>query len=307
MLRRLLFTATVLLCLLFFIRTVDSYVRSNFGLLRLLNLAQKPNASYTHSLDRLKTLFEKAITLYPNNRGARHGLGFVRWYAGSDAQALDEWQQIDLEAHDYVLFGQYADNVSESLRWYSLAERVDPANSELWLHVGQICQRDPSVGNVCERFLTHNDYNWLVDPEFDFDRAAWHFNRLEGAMYAIESCPGITSRKCAFVEINEITSTHGTGWQQCLALEPGLRYSFSAWIMVETAGQWIPIYYQGSVDGKPDGHRLGGMQIGTQDWTYWEQTFTAPVFDEDRACFHPARLLDVGQLWFHSAALRVVE
>jgi hypothetical protein len=306
-LRRIGFIGLSLVCVSFCIKTVGSYTKSNIGLIVLLNSVKEPFCLGEYSIPKLQDVFQKAKKLGPGNTGANRGLGFVHWYMENDKQALNEWRQADLNAQDYVVFGQYANDVPTSLRWYKLAEIMDPADPELWLQVGQICQKDPSVSDVCKRYLAHNDYDWLVDSGFTFDRAAWRFNRREGAEYAIMGCPGVAGKKCAMVEIDEVTSPHGTGWVQCLTLEPGQAYRFSAWVKVETEGEWIPIYYQGAQDGDPHGIKLGGSHTGAQDWTYFEQEFVAPEFDEDRACFHPARLLDVGQLWFHSATLRVVE
>jgi len=267
---------------------------------------QAPSTQRSAELVQAETWFHQARTLQPDNVGAYRGLGFVAWHAGKDAEAFAEWQNISITAPDYIVFGQHAANRETALRWYALAERLEPANPKLWMEVGQLCQYK-STDAVCERFLVFNRSNWLVDAAFEFNRAAWRFNRREGAEYAITECLGLPDKKCAMVRIDTVTFPHGTGWQQCLVLEPGQRYVFSVWVKAETVGQWIPIYFQGSVNGSPDGHTLKGTQTGNRDWTYWEQTFTAPVFDEDRACFHPARLLDVGQLWFHSATLRVVE
>ncbi len=216
------------------------------------------------------------------------------------------WQHVTLTAQDYIVFGQHAADRGMALRWYALAERLEPVNPELWLEVGQLCQYD-NRDAACARFLSFNHHNWLVDSDFAFGQAAWRFNRREGADYAITDCPNLPAKKCALVRIDTVTSPHGTGWHQCLVLEPGRRYRFSAWIKTDTAGQWIPIYFQGSVDGSPNGHSLAGVQTGAQEWEYWERVFTAPVFDQNRACFHPVRLLDVGQAWFHSAALRLVK
>ncbi len=254
-----------------------------------------------------ENLFEQALLWDPRLVGAKRGLGFVHWHGGEDAQALNLWREAGWEADDYVQFAQISHEMSESFRWYWLAELIEPTYPELWLHVGQICQRDPLADNICTRFLVFNQFNWLVDPEFAFDQASWRFNRREGAEYTITTCPGALDKKCARVEIYEVTSPHGTGWLQCLTLKPGQRYRFSAWIKVETEGEWIALYYQGGRDGDPHGIKLSEYHEGAQDWTFFDQEFVAPEFDDHRACFHPLRLLDVGSAWFHSAALRLVE
>ncbi len=286
--------------------TAESYLLSNTGLANYVNAAQGFSAQRSVKLIQAAAWFHQARALKSSNAGAYRGLGFIAWFDGRDAEAFGEWQNISTTVHDYIVFGQHAANRETSLRWYTLAERLEPANPELWMEIGQLCQYKLTDA-VCERFLAFNRGNWLVDAEFAFDRAAWRFNRREGADYAITECPDLSDKKCALVEIYEVTSPHGTGWYQCLVLTPGRRYRFSAWVKTETVEQWIPVYYQGSVGGVPDGYSLGGIQTGFQDWVYWEREFEAPEFDDHRACFHPVRLLAVGRTWFHSAALSAVE
>lgn len=109
------------------------------------------------------------------------------------------------------------------------------------------------------------------------------------------------------IQVDTVTSPYGTSWQQCLALEEGRTYRYSVWLKVQTDGEWIPLYYQGSVDGAPKGYSVKGTHTGSNEWTYWEHDLTAPAFDNDRACFYPVRLLDVGEVWFHSPALKLLQ
>jgi hypothetical protein len=176
-----------------------------------------------------------------------------------------------------------------------------------WLQIGSLCQSRIEGEEICDRFLVRNNQNLLVNPDLYLEGFGWRFNRGEGAEHAITECPGVPGKKCAMVEIYEVTSPHGTSWLQCLTLKPGQRYRFSAWVKVETEGEWISLYFQGDQDGDPHGIKLGGYHEDDQDWTYFGQEFVAPEFDDHRACFHPLRLLDVGNAWFHSVALHVVE
>lgn len=285
-----------------------SYILSNTGWVELVHeFAFSRGKSSTSLTSAVEKKFNKVISLENNNMSAHRGIGFVYWLTGRDLQALDAWDYVGLTEENYVQYGKAVDDVDEALRWYSIAELVDPKNPELWLQVGKICQRNPSVDDICERFLTHNEFNWLVDPEFAFDQTAWRFNRRDGADYAIVTCPDVPGQKCARVKIYAVTSSHGTSWAQCLILAPEKKYRFSAWIKVESEGDWITLYYQGDRNGHPHGVKLGGSHAGVKDWTYFEQEFIAPKFDERRACFHPLRLLALGNAWFHSADLQLVE
>jgi hypothetical protein len=256
----------------------------------------------------LKSLFfENAVHSSRKSISARRGLGFAYWFNGKDLQALKEWTKIGLTASDYVRAGSMRVNLDDALRWYKLAEIVDPSNAELWLRVGQVCQSNPYIGDICKRFLAYNDHNLFVDPQFAFDREAWHFNRRRGADYTIAKCSGVPDKKCALVHIHTVTSPHGTSWVQCLTLTPEKKYRFSAWVKVQSEGEWIALYYQGDRNGHPHGVKLGGSHTGVKDWIYFEQEFIAPKFDDHRACFHPLRLLAMGNAWFHSADLQLVE
>jgi hypothetical protein len=297
-----IFTSVILL---FYSRITSSYVLSNTGLLSFVKAIQ--DNSIGRSFNQLEIFFEHALVLHPDNLSARRGAGFINWYNARDLQAFEEWQYAGLTVHNYVRFGQLANSVTESLRWYNLAEKLEPDNAELWFYVGQICQREPSVEPICDRFFIRNKFNWLVDSEFAFDLLSWHFNRREGADYAFTSCPDVPTKKCATVRIDTVTSPHGASWQQCLTLEAGRTYRYSVWIKAETNGKWIPLYYQGAVKGAPSGYSVRGSYVGSQGWTYWEHDLIAPEFDSNRACFHPVRLLDRGQVWFHSPTLKLVQ
>lgn len=286
---------------------IGSYILSNAGLLRYVAAIQNANAAFPLVFMQAEVpLFRRALAWYTRNVGAQRGLGSVYWRVNQDSEAFTVWKNIPFTAEDYIVFGQHAASREDALRWYHLTEAVEPANPMLWLEVGRLCRYD-MTDVMCDRFLTYNHGNRLVDPEFIFSKSGWLYNRLDKANYAITECPDIPDEKCALAHIEVVTSPHGTGWLQCFILEPGYRYRFSAWIKVETAGKWIPIHYQGDINGHPDGHDLGGIQIGKRDWSYWTREFTPPEFDDWHACFYPVRLLDVGQVWFHSAELRMVE
>ena len=137
-----------------------------------------------------------------------------------------------------------------------------------------------------------------------FGQAAWRFNRREGVIYRIGKCPGLPGENCATLIIGDIVPPKGASWQQCVALEPGQEYVFSAWIKVDALDEvrWRPLYYQGSLEGEAWG-RSRGHRSGSVDWHYEEHSFVAPDFDEHRACFHPVHLQGRGQIWFYEASL----
>lgn len=279
---------------------------SNIGLRYYMNATHEGSLG-AHEFEQMEALFQQALALHANNSSAYRGVGFVHWRHEKDLAALEDWRHLDLTAKDYIRFGARAASIAESLRWYGLAETLEPTNAELWLNIGQICQNNRSVGAVCDRFLAHNEFSWLVDPKFAFGQSAWRFNRQEGASYEIVDCPNMAAKKCAMARIDAVTSPHGTSWQQCLTLEPGRQYRFSAWIKAETSEEWRPLYFQGSMNGTPKGFSPKGANTGSLDWAYWAYDLTAPEFDNNRACFHPVRLLGLGQVWFHSPALKPIQ
>ncbi|MCP4541872.1 MAG: hypothetical protein GY832_32485 [Chloroflexi bacterium] len=263
------------------------------------------NLSTYQSMAQSRKLLERAIIWDTNHPGAHRGLGLVYWRQGDDDRAFDEWRQAGLTADNFIAFGMQRHQPEQSLRWYELAERLQPANPGLWLQVGKICQVHPKAGDICPRFLAYNDQNWFVDPDFAFEQTAWHFNRREGVNYKIVECPELSGQSCATVIIDDVTPQHGASWQQCLHLEPGVAYVYSAWIKVDIVGEghWRPLYFQGAVNGQQSGH-WPGNQFESVGWRYEERSFVAPEFDGNRACFHPVRLEGRGQFWFYNASLQ---
>lgn len=220
------------------------------------------------------------------------------------------WEKAGVTAEDLIAIGEEAQEAGRyeaALTWYERATRMATNPRLYWLQLGRLCQYHVESNEICDKFLASNRHNLLVNPDFAIDGFGWHFNRREGAGYAITECPGLPDKKCAMVHIQKVTSPYGTSWAQCLTLTPEQAYRFSVWVKVETKGEWITLYYQGDRGGDPHGIKLGGSHEGAQDWTFFEQEFVAPEFDDHRACFHPLRLLDMGSAWFHSATLELVK
>jgi hypothetical protein len=298
----------VLVLLMLSLDTLWSTLFTNLGWVLLsTNYSFVDSEAYSgNAFVRAKSLFGRSLIWDSERNSTQRGLGFVYWYEMLDLWAADMWDSAGLTATDYVTYGQRAASEQTALRWYQLARHRDPGNERLWLVLGQRCQQDPSISKICDDFLVHTGDNWFVDASFVFGAAGWHFNRIEGAEYAVARCPDLPETQCASIRIETVTSPNGTSWHQCVTLEPGRSYQFSTWIKSATEGTWIPLYYQGALDGKPKGYALRGTYTDSTNWTYLEQVFIAPELDGQRACFHPVRLFSLGQVWFHSAELRMV-
>ena len=170
-----------------------SRLMSNHGLLLISHMRAEGDAAHINA-SNARLLLREALETDPLNTSAHHGLGLLHWQAGRDQQALQEWQHLGFTGDDYVRFARLVDgeDVDTRLRWYRLAEQVQPTNEMLWLDVGMLCQQLEHNDEICDRFLEHNHYNWIVDPFFRFDRAAWRFNRREAVTYnlwtAVRAC-----------------------------------------------------------------------------------------------------------------------
>lgn len=273
------------------------------GMLILVNaLVIDPINPATETINRVEYWLQRGMR--GGCQGAYRGLGFVYWYRGQDILAFDEWQNAGFSADDFIMFGKRYAYTLEALRWYKLAEYLEPNNQYLWLQVGKTCQSYSDAGDICRRFVGYNSGNRLVDSAFSFDGQAWHFNRLEGGTYQIGECPDFPEKRCAILKIDNVVPERSVSWHQCMKVQPGQEYTFSAWIKVEDFGdvRWRLLYYQGAIDGKLWG-RSAGNRSGEADWHYEEYSFIVPEFDENLACFHPVLLEGRGQIWFHSATL----
>jgi hypothetical protein len=269
-------------------------------------------ASSSSATDRLlsfrksESLLQKALSANRASPEIHRGLGFVYWAYQEDERALAEWRLAGWSVDDAVFLGKAGDDWANSLRWFRVAEQFDPMDSALWLEVGKICQKEPELDNICTRFIEHNEGNWLLDPDFDYEWQGWDFNSRSDVLFDIDSCPDLTDHRCATIKIGPLNPEQGAGIQQCVRLFPGKSYHYTAWLKVTSDGKWLPLYYQGNINGQAAG-RWPGDQIGSQDWTLWERIFLAEEFDSRQACFHPVRLASQGQVWFYGARLTEID
>lgn len=309
--RRSFFQYRVALVLLLFVtilasgRAIIGHFWSNIGSVHL----QAARSSVSEAAR--ESLFKKAEQFYLISLGwekinstVLRGIGFIYWNREYDQEAFSKWQQLGLNDDHYIAYGRLARSEAESLRWYKLAEQVTPTSTKLWLDVGKICQQKPIISDICDRFFTHNNNNWIVDPSFAFGKDAWRFNRRDLVDYAIVECPDLPQQKCATVKTLYETPQQSISWHQCLYLEPNQAYHYAAWIKVDidNDGNWRPLYFQGTINGENRGS-WPGNQMAATSWQYWERTFVAPDFEAKRACFHPVVLFGTGQTWFYGASL----
>lgn len=282
-------------------------VLANFGMLLLVHSgANVEFGSASSDLTQIRQIFTLSQQMNPQNKTNARGLALVYWQQGEPVEAQSKWQESDFTADEFVAFARNSHFVDKqtALPWYYLLERVEPDDPRLWLDVGLICQQQTEKDNICDRFLAFNNGNWLVDPELNFDRTAWHFNRKPNVNYNIESCPDMEDKQCLNLEISSPVPEGGASWHQCLHLEPDKEYAFSAWIKVEVPedGQWRPAYFQGKQSDRVHGIGLPEKN-GTSDWYFWEKVFVLPEFDDNWVCFYPVRLFSSGNAWFHEAKL----
>lgn len=288
--------------------TLVSQAFTNYGMLLLLAEDKKePYATVSPGLEQARSLLQSAAEWDPTNVTVRHGLAFIYWQIGEDEHALQEWERAGYTGDDFVVFAHQLPQqlVEIRYRWYHLAEKLKADTTILWLDLGVSCQREQTRDDeLCQHFLVNNNQNWLVDTDFVFNRTAWLLNRREGVAYEIGPCSNLTEKRCAVVSITDKVPEFGASWYQCGYIESGKQYRFSAWlkVIISGDGQWRPLYAQGNIDSETRGF-WPGDQEGSIDWQYWERTFTAPEFDNGRACFHPIILKGQGKSWFHSATL----
>lgn len=248
----------------------------------------------------------KAIFLQ-NSQAVRHqyGLANIYFVEGREREAAEAWLAAGETATSLRIKGEqlsYSD-VASALRWYRIAEQIAPEDADLWLAVGRLCQPEPWLDPICERFLTYNEQNMLLNGNFAFDQAGWQFNLANQVIYEIEECE---YGRCTSWEVKAGVPPLGATMQQCLYLEAKKWYRFSAFLRVEVAadGGWRPVYVQGRVDGEQVG-MWPHTQLGARGWQEWEHILQAPAFEDGLACFHPVRLEGSGRVWV--ANVRLVE
>ncbi len=280
---------------------ICSYILSNIAYIQQ-NHAVGSAASYP--------FFEKANSFFPNNRSAQRGRALNYFFQGSFDESFALWQKTNVTVQDLIVYANEAARKNDwqlAVNWLLLAERLDSEDAKLWHTIGTVCQNDPQLDSICERFLRENEQNWLLNSDFLFHRDGWHVKRVDGfdVDYLVVDCPE-RDGLCGYIGAKTAVPTHGLSWSQCVFVEPEQTYTFSAWIKVDVApnGAWRPIYFQGKQNSQNHGIGIAEQQ-GAAAWQFWENTFTMPEFDDSRACFHPIRLLSTGEAWFSDATLRV--
>lgn len=299
---KLLLALAIIIGMLLSKNVVLSQVYKNAGFL----LLSRSLAGAQSDLERQKLLAQSqsflsiAATYNPSSTGVYRGWGLADWETGDTDGAITKWRQAGWTAQDAIAFGQDSPEWINALRWYEVAEQLDANDPDLWVRIGKICQKQPQIDAICQRFLARNGGNWFVDPHFTRDLGAWGANRKDGVTYSVDKCPDREGYVCGVVEISR--DGIASSLRQCIWLSPGKAYQFSAWLKVQTEGTWRPLYHQGNRSGQPIG-KWTGDETGTNDWVYWEKVFVADNFDENQACFHPIHLTSQGRAWFYNAEL----
>lgn len=270
------------------------------------DLLQQPGAATLPSQTQVNRLLAQA----PDNSRGRRAAGYLAVWGGEPAAAAPAFlaagwtaAELDLMADHY-----YApDMTAQALAWYAPIVAQAPDNREAWQRIGQRCQRAWAAHPVCDDFLRWNDGNRLVDAAFATEGASqWGIIDTAGSLVTVEPCGN--GQRCAQIAVTTDVASPPAGIFQCLQLEPGQAYRFSAWIKTEMVdeGQWLPLYVQGNRAGQPDGISFGESR-GSREWHWREATFTAPAFDEGLACFSPLRLFNEGRAWLRDPQVREVQ
>lgn len=227
----------------------------------------------------------------------------------TQAAILAEWQAAGLTSQDMVAVGDQsrtAKSYDQALAWYKRAAGAEPGNKSIWAEIGKLCQDSIRDRETCELAAAHNPGGMFVSADFASSEPldSWHTNGGHEAKYNIAECPDVPGRKCAHVSSSGKAQV---GFFQCMHLEPGRQYDYSAWLkaQIDIGSKWRPLYVGGRMQGKDEAYWLGsGYETRSADWSNLQFKFTAPDFDEGIACFYPVLLEGAGQVWFHSAKLR---
>ena len=310
MLRRSLWVVAIAMVLAVKGPTLLSYMGSNAGFL-ILNRAMASEQS--SDLDQMQTLFTKVIRLDQRNSAGFRGLGFVNLALQQTAAAQLALSNGGMTQDDMVFFADKAnrnDELTVAKDWLAAAELMDANEPALWQVTGKVCQKVSDLDEFCLRFLERNEQNWIVNNSFNLAKDGWHTREVSGfdLDYDVVPCPDGRAGLCAVMGADDDLPEHGLSWSQCVRLEVGRTYRFSAWIKADVAKSslWRPVYIQGAIDGVANGI-WPGDEIGPAPWTYWQQLFTMPEFDGDQVCFYPARLMGQGQIWFSQPSLTMLE
>jgi hypothetical protein len=242
---------------------------------------------------------EPGVPAAPVGAAYYRQLGHRQLAAGDREQAGRAFATAGWRAADFVAMATHftTSDPARELDWLALAIAAD---NDPWIRaqLGHACRWDWDGDPACRRFLEKNQGNYFVNPDFAVaDLNGWQQVNAP-ATYATGPCPD-RDTLCAMIEVEQAEVRPAAGLGQCFQVTAGEVYRFAARLKVTTEGVWRPLYIQGTRDGQTDGHWLGDER-GASDWRLWEYSFTAPAFDDGRACFYPVRLQASGQAWFDS-------
>jgi hypothetical protein len=190
-----------------------------------------------------------------------------------------------------------------ALVWLERARQAGATDPAYELLVGQACQRVRAEPPLCTAWVAAAAGNRLVDVNFLAD--AWRTSDVADVEFTAPLiCPELGDNLlCAAVTAQPVLE-RSAGYSQCLRLEAGARYTFSAWLQVADLpadGRWRALYIQGNRDGQPVGVGAEFRQ-GARDWQFYERTFTAPAYD-NLACVYPLLFYDGGTGFIHAPSL----
>ncbi len=265
------------------------------------------------------------IRLRPNNPLGHIELGFAYEaisYSNSSGPshdielALRQWREAGFDAQS---FSQIGDRLlsnglnAEALQWYWRSLQIDPGNQDVRLNIGRICQASwPDNAEICQYYFQKYSANLIVDPEFPANDVLSLWKAYENSpevQYRSDECPEFPGKLCYHIIITHSAPANGAGLYQCVRLQAGKYYRYSVWARLKLADQkWRILYFEGKIEGSDRGYWLKDTpQASSQDWNLWEISFTAPLFDDNMACFHPVRVEGAGEAWFHSPRLELAQ
>lgn len=212
-------------------------------------------------------------------------------------QASGETARLRLRGDALGFIGSTQRNhVQNAMNWYVMAEPFNQENAEFWFEVGRLCRVDPTRDPLCDRSVIRNKGNLLLNADFSLGLAGWSQHAAAGSEIALADCAA--KAPCVRLETHTATPPFAASLFQCVAVEAGEAYLFSAEISTrshQSADDWRPVYAQGAVSGEAQGIVHSQPSMGDTFHTFTNR-FTAASYDDGLICLHLARVRDAAEI-----------
>ena len=238
-----------------------------------------------------------------------HSLTMIYWM-GHSAEAIRLWEELSFEADHYRLMGEKLirlGHVQDATLWLEKSVELDSKSSSVWLSTGKMCHKNKFQFEICDKFLTHQNQNRFLNPDFELSYQSWIIIPDVEAKYAVVDCSNANSGniKCGRLSRANSEQTRSASFSQCMNITSPATVEFSAELWVDSSARWRALYTQGRINNEIRG--IGNdISPGVYNWELYEKVIEVDQFAGDLVCFYPIVMFGEGEALVKNPRLTII-